>query len=62
MYMESNEAAACYRLYAAHCVQIAQHTSDPQNKALLLTMAQSWFVLADRADTAGDQLQGGKSA
>ncbi len=44
------EASACYRLYAAHCVEIAQHVSDSGNKATLLTMAQAWLVLADRTE------------
>jgi hypothetical protein len=59
--MQPDEAAACYRLYAAHCVQLAQHTSDPQNKTLLLTMAQSWLALANRAKrTGGSGLEAAK--
>ena len=46
----SSGAAMFYRLYAARCVEIAHHISDPESKATLLNMAQSWLVLADQAD------------
>jgi hypothetical protein len=51
--MECPEAPGCYRLYAARCVEIAQQTSDPGNKASLLAMVQCWLALADQADKTG---------
>jgi hypothetical protein len=49
-----NEAVAFYRLYAAHCVEMARHISDPENKATLLVMAQAWLTLADQAQKYGE--------
>jgi hypothetical protein len=51
--MEFQEAADCYRLYAARCVETAQQTSDPAQKASLLAMAQCWLALADQAKRTG---------
>lgn len=48
--MVSSEAAAVYRLYASHCLQIAQDTTNPDGKAALLAMAQAWLGLADQAE------------
>jgi hypothetical protein len=38
-----------YQQMAADCVRSAQQTSDPDNKALLLQMAQTWVNLAEQA-------------
>jgi hypothetical protein len=48
----SKEDVACYRLYAANCVEIAARLSDPERKFFFLRMAQAWGNLADRVDKA----------
>lgn len=48
--MTSFSAADFYRRNAAHCVDIAHDIMDPERKATLLSMAQAWLMLADRAD------------
>jgi len=40
-------AKDCQR-YAARCLQDARETIDPQQKALLVQMAQAWQRLAER--------------
>jgi hypothetical protein len=37
-----------YRRYAAECLALAQQTSNPDDKARLLQMAQAWRDLADK--------------
>jgi hypothetical protein len=39
-----------YRRYAAACLRLAGATSNAQEKAQLLQMAQKWRELADRAE------------
>lgn len=46
----SREIAACYRLYAANCVEIAQRITETSSKLALLDMAQSWELLAAQAE------------
>lgn len=46
----SSDPPHFYRLYAAHCVEIARQVTSPNSRAALLTMAQAWLVLADQAD------------
>jgi len=53
--MASNER---YRHYAAECVRVAQQTTNPIDKALLLQMAESWLRLAERASKNGETEQG----
>jgi len=36
-----------YRRYARECLEMANVTEDPQLRATLLQMAQTWFRLAD---------------
>ena len=36
-----------FRKLATDCVAIARMTADPGNRAILLTMAQRWFELAN---------------
>jgi len=43
---------ACYRLYAAHCLEIAQRLSDRAGKIALLYMAETWIALADQIEKA----------
>jgi hypothetical protein len=38
-----------YRRHAAECVRLAQKTQNLRDKALLLTMADSWIRLAEKA-------------
>ena len=38
-----------YRQFAAECVRVAQQTSNPQDKAMLLQMAETWLKLAEKA-------------
>ena len=46
----SREDVACYRLYAANCVEMAARLTDPERKVFLLRMAQAWGNLADRIE------------
>ena len=39
-----------YRRHAAECLLLADDTSDPKNKLLLVAMAQAWLKLAQRAE------------
>jgi hypothetical protein len=48
----SKEDAACYRLYAANCLEIASRLSNTERKLFLLRMAQGWANLADRIERA----------
>jgi hypothetical protein len=48
--MSPRETIACYRLYAAHCLEIAQRLPDRGGKIALLNMAQTWIALADQID------------
>jgi hypothetical protein len=52
--MASSEAAVFYRLYASHCLEIAQDTAIPERKGALLDMAQAWLMLAEQADKNSD--------
>jgi hypothetical protein len=48
----SKEDVACYRLYAANCLEMAKRLSDAERKLFLLKMAQGWGNLADRLERA----------
>ena len=39
-----------YRRYAAECVRVAQTTSTPTDKQLMLEMAQKWRELAEKVE------------
>jgi hypothetical protein len=39
-----------YERHAAECLLLAQQTTDPQNRAVLIEMAQAWLRLADQAE------------
>jgi hypothetical protein len=43
-------AAVDYRRYAAECIRLAQRVSDPDDKARLLDMAETFRELADKHD------------
>jgi hypothetical protein len=47
--MAVSELVAAYRLHSAQCTEIAQRSQDPGTKLTLLTMAQAWLTLADKA-------------
>jgi len=38
-----------YRRQADECLRLAQNTPNPQDKALLLTMAEAWTRFAEQA-------------
>ncbi|MFL5053371.1 MAG: hypothetical protein ACJ8D4_24970 [Xanthobacteraceae bacterium] len=42
-----------YRQFAAECLRVAQQSSSPDDKAMLLEMAETWRQLTDRASKAG---------
>ena len=46
----SKEDVACYRLYAANCVELAERVSDTERRLFLLRMAQAWARLADQVE------------
>jgi len=48
--MSPGQVIACYRLYAAHCIEIARELQDRGRKIALLNMAQAWMALADEAE------------
>ncbi len=48
---KSNE----YRSFAAYCLNFANSTSDLADKTRLLTMAEAWRDLAERADRVVQQ-------
>jgi hypothetical protein len=45
--MSPSEIVACYRLYAANCIEIARGL-EPERKFALLRVAQAWLNLADQ--------------
>jgi hypothetical protein len=46
-----------YRQFAEKCVRVAQQTSNPNDKALLLQMADVWRRLAEKAVRADEGSQ-----
>ena len=44
-----------YRMFAAECERVARQAADPNDKALLLEMAEVWRRLAERAGVLGHQ-------
>ena len=48
--MSLSELATRYRELAASCIEIAQGFSDQASKLSLISMAQSWIALAERAE------------
>jgi len=43
-----------YREFAAECLRVAQRSSNPDDKALLLEMAEVWRRMAERASKAAN--------
>jgi hypothetical protein len=44
-----------YRMFAAECERVARQAADPNDKALLLEMAEVWRRLAERGRASRDQ-------
>jgi hypothetical protein len=60
--MSAASVAACYRLYAAYCVETAQHVSDSARKITLLSMAQAWVKLADSVEREMPTIENGEQS
>ncbi|HTP93940.1 MAG TPA: hypothetical protein VMJ52_19505, partial [Xanthobacteraceae bacterium] len=54
--MAPREVAACYRLYAAYCAEVAAGALPSARKVALLDMAQAWSKLADLTEKAAEQI------
>jgi hypothetical protein len=51
-----SDMAACYRLYAANCLEIAENIRERDKRIFLLRMAQGWSRLAEQIErTASEQ-------
>jgi hypothetical protein len=50
--VSKEEDVACYRLYAANCLEMAGRLVSAERKLFLLKMAQDWGNLADRLERA----------
>jgi hypothetical protein len=56
------ETAACYRLYAANCLELAERADEIERRVFLLHMARDWLKLAaqieqsppEGSDTGGE--------
>ena len=48
-----------YRRHAAECLRVAQRVSDPNDKALLIQMAERWRELAEKVEK-NDETEGGR--
>jgi hypothetical protein len=42
-----------YRNFAADCVRLAQQSTNPADKALLVEMAENWIRMAKRVEARG---------
>jgi hypothetical protein len=60
--MSAASDAACYRLYAAYCVESAQHVSDSARKVMLLYLAQAWVKLADSVEREVPTIKNGEQS
>jgi hypothetical protein len=56
------ETVACYRLYAAHCLEIAENIPDRDRRIFLLRTAQAWTRLADHVEKYGNDAAAGDGA
>jgi hypothetical protein len=54
----SKEDVACYRLYAANCVEAGERISDTERKFFFLRMAQAWGKLADQVERSAFAISG----
>ena len=46
--------AQTYRQYALLCLNLAQKSDNPHDKAMLLHMAETWRTLAERTERKTD--------
>ena len=53
----TSEAVACYRLYAANCIELAEFIPDVDRRLFLLSMARDWLRLAEQAEQNGSASQ-----
>jgi len=44
-----------YKRRTAECIRIAERSTNSDDKALLLQMAQTWLRLAEKAEDQGSQ-------
>ena len=44
-----------YRRYAMECLRVARQSSNPNDKAMLLEMAQKWQELAERIEQQAER-------
>ncbi len=51
------ETVATYRLHAAHCFEVAQHSDDPAQRHALLSMAQAWLALAKHTERLAEDIE-----
>jgi len=49
-----SEDIARYRLYAAACIESAEHVPDTDRRVFLLRMAQAWIKLAEQVERNGE--------
>ncbi|HTZ01549.1 MAG TPA: hypothetical protein VMC05_04375 [Xanthobacteraceae bacterium] len=50
----SREVVACYRLYAANCLELAEQVCDLDRRVFLLHMARDWLRMADQIERAAE--------
>jgi hypothetical protein len=58
----TSETIACYRLYAANCVELAELIPDLERRVFLLSMARDWLKLADQAERNAGAARNEKSS
>jgi hypothetical protein len=58
----TREAVACYRLYAANCIELAELVPDPDRRVFLLNMARDWLKMADQAERNSENSRDEKSS
>ncbi|MGB7034340.1 MAG: hypothetical protein WBD71_02345 [Xanthobacteraceae bacterium] len=46
----SRETAACYRLYAVNCIELAEQVCELDRRVFLLHMAKDWLRMADQLE------------
>ncbi len=56
--MSPREFIAFYRWCAAYCLEITHEFEDPECKAALVGMAQTWRTLADQVERAESATRG----
>ena len=49
------ELAEQYKRRAAECIRMAERTDNPEDKTLLLQMAQTWLRLAEKLEERGEK-------